>query len=102
MALTNRESIYKCLKNGRHLESEVNSNEYYMTRRKIIVLNKEKQVIKKIELPQMENNERVIGFYDMYYDCGELLVVISMRDYYDSKTILNEKTLELGALSPYK
>ena len=38
----------------------------------------------------------------MYYDCGELLVVISMRDYYDSKTILNEKTLELGALSPYK
>lgn len=105
MSLNKDNNIYGCLKNGRHLKSQVNSNEYFLTGKKIIAIDGDGMVIKKISLPVTKDfvtNERMKGFYDMYYDDNELLVVISMRDYYDKKAVLNEELLELGELTPYK
>ena len=90
---------YGCQKNDIHLKSQVNSNEYFLTRKKIIVIDENGLLFKKIGLPVTKNwleNDRMKGFYDM------LLVIISMRDYYDNKAELNEELLELGELSPYK
>ena len=38
----------------------------------------------------------------MYYDGKHMWVILEMNDYYDAKMILNETTLELGEMTPYK
>ena len=96
---------YNCTINGRHINSSIISNEYYLTRHKIVVVDENQIVIKKIKLPKTKDsdvNERMMGFYTMWYDDEDMWVIIRMRDYYDNKAILNEETLELGELTPWK
>ena len=38
----------------------------------------------------------------MYYDGTHMWVILGMNDYYDAKMILNETTLKLGKMTPYK
>ena len=62
-------------------------------------------MIKKIALPVSANytvRQRIQGFKDMYYDGKHMWVILEMNDYYDAKMILNETTLELGKITPYK
>ena len=62
-------------------------------------------LIKKIALPVPANytvRQRIQGFKDMYYDGKHMWVILEMNDYYDAKMILNETTLELGKMTPYK
>ena len=62
-------------------------------------------LIKKIALPVPANDtvrQRIQGFKDMYYDGKHMWVILEMNDYYDAKMILNETTLELGEMTPYK
>ncbi len=62
-------------------------------------------LIKKIALPVPANytvRQRIQGFKDMYYDGKHMWVILEMNDYYDAKMILNETTLELGEMTPYK
>lgn len=92
-------------KYGNLIKSQINSNLYWRTFNKIYVTNHEGELIKKIYLPKTNDrvkDERICGFKDMYFDGKNMLVIIKMRDYYDSKAILDEKNLELSRLSPYK
>lgn len=100
-----KNKVYNCNLNGRHIKSKVNNNEYYLTRKRIVVTDERQTLVKKIELPKTVDktvNDRMLGFYTMWFDDEDMWVIISMRDYYDQKAILNEETLELGELSPFK
>lgn len=97
--------VYNCTQNGRHIKSKVNKNEYYLTRKRIVVIDEKQTLVKKIELPKTADkavNDRMLGFYTMWFDDEDMWVIIRMRDYYDKKAVLNEETLELGELTPFK
>lgn len=101
--MTNK--IYNCTKNGRHIKSKINENEYYLTRKRIIVVDNKQTLVKKIELPKTDDyivNSRMLGFYTMWFDDEDMWVIIRMRDYYDKKMILDEEFLELGELTPFE
>lgn len=68
-----------------HLKSQTNFNEYFLTRKKIFALDEKGILIKRIWVPVTKKrveNERVKGFYYMYYDNGMLLVIISIRAHF--------------------
>ena len=69
---------------------QFNSNKYYLYRDKIIIKNNKKD--KVIVLPQEEN---IINFYDMYYDGNILNIIVSTRNMYDYRYILDEVELKL-------
>ena len=76
-----------------------------MTKDKIFVIDSGGVLIKKIALPVPANytvRQRIQGFKDMYDDGKHMWVILEMNDYYDAKMILNETTLELGEMTPYK
>lgn len=72
------------------VNSKFNSNKYYLYRDKIIIKNNKKD--KVIVLPQEEN---IINFYDMYYDGNILNIIVSTRNMYDYRYILDEVELKL-------
>lgn len=87
------------------IQSEVKPYRYHMTKDKIFVIDSGGVLIKKIALPVPANytvRQRIQGFKDMYYDGKHMWVILGMNDYYDAKMILNETTLELGEMTPYK
>ena len=87
------------------IESDIKPYRYYLTKDKIFVIDSDGILIKKIMLPVPENyiiRQRIQGFKDMYYDGTHIWVILWMNDYYDAKMILNETTLKLGKMTPYK
>lgn len=99
------EKKFKCLNYGQVICSKVNENKYYFTRKRIYVVNKDEELIKKIGLPQncdARIREKMIELWDIFYSDLKLYVIISMRASLDRKSILNEETLEYGELTPYK
>ncbi|MBQ3611908.1 MAG: hypothetical protein IJA01_06550 [Firmicutes bacterium] len=93
---------YNCTKYGRHVWSEMNSNEYYITDDKIFVLDENKYLIKRIELRKMEGvsfRKNAMSFYDMRFEEGHMWIYIDIKGYYGRKVILDEETLELGEWS---
>lgn len=87
------------------IRSEVKPYRYHMTKDKIFVMDSDGVLIKKIALPVPVNytvKQRIQGFKDMYYDGKHMWVILGMNDYYDVKMFLNETTLELGKMTPYK
>lgn len=97
---------YACLNNSEMIESKINNNKYYLTRKYIYVMSFEGVLLKKIELPKDYDptiNEEMMGFWNMYYSSGKLIVVIRCKPgFYDRKAIMDEELLQLGALSLYK
>jgi len=87
------------------VQSDIKPYKYYMTKGRIFVVDSGGVLIKKIMLPEPEDytvKQRIQGFKDMYYDGKYMWVILGMNDYYDAKMILNETTLELGKMTPYK
>ena len=96
---------YRCLTCGMSIDSIVNDNKYYMTRKMIYVINSQGELVKKIGLPKTNDwltNQRMQGFMNMIYYGSELMVMIYMQDYYDRKTVLDEDLLVFGELSLHR
>ncbi len=82
------------------IHSKLTNNRYYITKKKIFVIDNTGRLIKKLELP-IQNGD-VIGFAFMFYEDEELITIILMRDYYDRQVTLNEQTLEFGTVRLFK
>lgn len=75
------------------LKSEKNKNEYFLFTKEIIVCRGQNRIYKRIVLPHID--DKVIGFYDMYYCKNQLCIIIATRGSYDLSFFLDEKKLEL-------
>lgn len=75
------------------LQSEKNKNKYFLFPEKIIVCIDKNGIYKTIVLPH--NDDKVIGFYDMYYCKAQLYIVVATRGTYDLSYVLDEEKLEL-------
>ena len=75
------------------LHSNINKNCYYLFKDKIIV-ETERNKYQEILLPKDEDDQ-IVGFYDMYYEKADLIIIVDSRVFYDRKFILDEHNLSI-------
>ena len=75
------------------LHSNINKNCYYLFKDKNIV-ETERNKYQEILLPRDEDDQ-IVGFYDMYYEKVDLIIIVDSRDFYDRKFILDEHNLSI-------
>ena len=88
---------YSGLKNGKKpLQSQVNSNCYYLTEKNIYVV-RNKQIVHEILLPR-DRNDTILNFDCIFYEDEKIKVIIATRLAYSRSMILDEDKLVLTDL----